>query len=202
MARRSYTPKEAFNVVVGLLGVQGAFRDHIPMVEKRGLGWAVIKRAPFPREMKGLIIPGGESTVMMKYLRDTGLDLEIRDFAASGGAVWGICAGAAVLAAAWKGGGGGLGLLNMAVLRNGNGRHEASGFRRVEYAPAAGGGDSREVFIREPLLDVEMRGMDVLARSDGVPVWIAKGRVTAMTFHPELTGCARPYDYFQSLLKN
>jgi 5'-phosphate synthase pdxT subunit len=134
----------------------------------------------------GLILPGGESTTQLQFLQEEGLFDAVKKFAADGGAIFGTCAGAILLATEVKNPAqASLGLLDMTVLRNGYGRQLASdvffGSSELTDAPM------EMVFIRAPIIERVGPGVEVLAEYGGKPVLIQKSNVMAATFHPELS---------------
>src|SRR5271168_774361 len=146
----------------------------------------------------GLILPGGESTTQLQFLQEEGLYEAIRKFAAEGGAIFGTCAGAILLAAEvtnpYQAS---LGLLDMTVLRNGYGRQLASD---VVCAPSALKKEPLEmVFIRGPIIERVGPEIEILAEFAGKPVLVQKGRILAATFHPELTDDTTVHGYFLKL---
>lgn len=174
---------------VGVLALQGAFREHAAAFVRSG---AEVREVRLPEQLaglRGLVIPGGESSTIVKLMRSTGLDLAITDFFKAGGGVWGTCAGAIVIANELEGHPAQprLGLLDMSVARNAYGRQVAS-FEtdlRVEGLPGAA---FRGVFIRAPRILRVGEGVEVLAMERGDPVAVRRGQVFATVFHPELSG--------------
>jgi pyridoxal 5'-phosphate synthase pdxT subunit len=173
-------------VKIGILAVQGDFEAHAAMLA--GLGIAVREvRTPVDLEgCAGLILPGGESTTQLQFLQEEGLLGAIREFAGDGGAVFGTCAGAILLATEVKNPAQeSLGLLDMTVLRNAYGRQIASD---VVSGPSTLKKEPLEmVFIRGPIIERVGPGVEVLATCAGKPALVQKGNIMAATFHPELT---------------
>jgi 5'-phosphate synthase pdxT subunit len=175
---------------IGVLAVQGNFREHVAML--RGLGAdAVEVRLPEQLEgLDGLVIPGGESTAITRLIRLYGLEEAIRRFA---GPVFGTCAGMILLDRDH------LGLVDLSVRRNGYGRQVASFEADLELA-----GDEeplRGVFIRAPRVAEAGPGVEVLAEHDGEPVLLRQGRFLVASFHPELTGDSRVHETFLDLVR-
>jgi pyridoxal 5'-phosphate synthase pdxT subunit len=174
--------------MVGVLALQGAFREHRLAFTRLGLG---VREVRLPRHLDGLVglaIPGGESTTMAKLMRAYGLDDAIRGFHAAGGGLLGTCAGAIALARDIDGHPEQprLGLLDIAVARNDYGRQVASFEADLSVAglerPVHG------VFIRAPRILRVGDAVATLAVYDGDPVAVADGNVVATVFHPELSG--------------
>lgn len=173
---------------VGVLALQGAFREHRRAFERLG---AEVVEVRLPRALvglDGLVIPGGESTTMAKLMRTYGFDLAIPDFVAAGGGVWGTCAGAIAIASeiAQQPDQLHFGLLEMTVARNAYGRQVASFEADLTIAGLAR--PFRGVFIRAPRIVALTGASEPLAVYDGNPVAVAAGAAVATVFHPELTG--------------
>jgi 5'-phosphate synthase pdxT subunit len=177
-------------VKIGVLAVQGAFREHVRAL--RSLGADVVEvRLPAELEgLDGLVIPGGESTAIMRLVRLYGLEEPIRAFA---GAVFGTCAGMILLDRAH------LGLVDLEVERNAYGRQVASFEADLEVAGEAE--PLRGVFIRAPRVRAAGDGVEVLAELDGEPVLVRDGRFLLAAFHPELTDDLRVHERFLELAR-
>ena len=157
----------------------------------RALGADVVEvRLPEQLEgLDGLVIPGGESTAIMRLIRLYGLEDAIRAFA---GPIFGTCAGMILLDRAH------LGLVDVAVERNGYGRQLAS----FEADLDLGDGEPlRGVFIRAPRITETGPDVEVLASHDGVPVLLRHGRFLVASFHPELTADRRVHERFLELVR-
>ena len=175
---------------VGVLAVQGNFREHAAML--RGLGADVVEvRLPEQLEgLDGLVIPGGESTAITRLMRLYGLEEAIRRFQ---GPIFGTCAGMILLDRNH------LGLVDLEVDRNAYGRQVASFEADLELA----GEDRplRGVFIRAPRVAEVGPEVEVLAELDGEPVLLRDGRVLVASFHPELTDDTRVHERFLDLVR-
>jgi pyridoxal 5'-phosphate synthase pdxT subunit len=173
-------------VKIGILAVQGDFEAHAAML--KGLGVASVEvRTPQDLEgCSGLILPGGESTTQLQFLREEGLDAAIKKFAAEDKPIFGTCAGAILLANEVKNPPQeSLKLVDMTVLRNAYGRQIASD---VVSGPSTLKKEPLEmVFIRAPIIERVGKGVEVLAEYAGKPALVQQGRVMAAAFHPELT---------------
>ncbi len=183
---------------VGILAVQGDYEAHGRMFSRLGVEPVFVKT---PADMAGvdaLVLPGGESTTQLKFLTEEGLERPIRELAERGGAFFGTCAGAILLAREVRSPEqASLGLADLVVLRNAYGRQVASA---VRTGPSKLGGEPLEmVFIRAPVIEQVGPGVEVLAESEGRPVLVREGRVLVATFHPELTSDARVHEYFLKL---
>jgi 5'-phosphate synthase pdxT subunit len=177
-------------VKIGVLAVQGNFREHAAML--RGLGAEVVEvRKPEQLEgLDGLVIPGGESTTFMRLMRLYGLDEAVRDF---DGPMLGTCAGMIVLDRNH------LGLVDLEVARNAWGRQvhsfEAELDVEGETQPLHG------VFIRAPWIEQVGPDVEILAEHEGHPVLAREGRVLVAAFHPELTDDTRVHRWFLDLVE-
>ncbi len=171
---------------IGILAVQGDFEAHGAMLAGLGVESIEVRTIADLEGCDGLILPGGESTTQLQFLQEEGLFGAIREFAAEGGAVFGTCAGAILLAAEVKNPPQeSLRLLDMTVLRNAYGRQIASD---VVRGPSTLKKEPLEmVFIRGPIIERVGPGVDVLATYGGKPALVQKGNIMAATFHPELT---------------
>ena len=180
---------------VGILAVQGDFEAHGEVLSKLGVEHVFVRT---PQDLAGvdaLILPGGESTTQLKFLTEEGLEPVIREFSARGGAFFGTCAGAILLAREVRNPPQpSLGLADLVVARNAYGRQVAS---EVRLGPSKLKPEPLEmVFIRAPVIEQVGSGVEVLAESQGRPVLVRQGRVLAATFHPELTSDTTVHEYF------
>ena len=175
---------------IGVLAVQGNFREHAAML--RGLGVDVVEvRKPEQLDgLDGLVIPGGESTTFTRLMRLYGLDEAVRRFA---GPVFGTCAGMIVLDRDH------LGLVDVRVRRNAFGRQVAS--FETDLEPAGFDEPLRAVFIRAPWIEETGPDVEVLAEVDGHPVLAREGRFLVAAFHPELTADTRLHELFLDLVE-
>jgi 5'-phosphate synthase pdxT subunit len=174
---------------IGVLALQGAFREHAQILRRLG---ADVVEVRLPEELDGLdglVIPGGESTTIMRLARLYGLDEAIRRYA---GPVLGTCAGMIVVDREH------LGLADLEVDRNAYGRQVRSFEADVDLD-----GDERPlrgVFIRAPRIRALGDGARVLGRLDGEPVLVRDGRLLLASFHPELTDDPRVHERFLELV--
>lgn len=183
-------------MTVGILALQGAFREHRRAFERLGTDVREVRLPAHLGGLAALVVPGGESTTMSKLMLAYGLDDAIRTFHDEGGAVWGTCAGAILVARDIVGRPEQprLGLLPIEVARNAYGRQIASFEADLDVT----GLDRRfrAVFIRAPRIAGVDDEVEVLARHAGDPVAVAHGRVMATVFHPELSGDDRLHALF------
>ncbi|MCP2013518.1 5'-phosphate synthase pdxT subunit [Deinococcus sp. HSC-46F16] len=191
---------------VGVLALQGAFREHRHRLESLGARVTEVRLPADLTGLGGLILPGGESTTMARLMDEYGLWDPLRDFHASGGALWGTCAGAILLAREVEGAppqfGGrqrSLGLLDLTVRRNAFGRQVDS--FQVPLDVRGLDAPFPAVFIRAPAFTGVGEGTEVLATHAGAAVLARQGRVLASAFHPELTGDARLHRLFLEMVR-
>ncbi len=173
-----------------MLALQGAFREHVQVLERLG---AEVVEVRLPEEVEGLdglVIPGGESTTIMRLAQIYGLDEAIRSYR---GSIFGTCAGMIVLDREH------LGLADLEVDRNAYGRQVRSFEADVELAgeelPLHG------VFIRAPRIRDLGADIEVLGALDGEPVLVRDGRLLLASFHPELTDDSRVHKVFLAMVE-
>jgi 5'-phosphate synthase pdxT subunit len=177
-------------VKIGVLAVQGNFREHVQMLRRLGVDAVEIRKPEELEGLDGLIVPGGESTTFMRLMRLYGLDEALRGFQRP---VLGTCAGMIVLDREH------LGLVDVAVERNAYGRQVASFEADLQLE-----GEERPlrgVFIRAPRVREAGPGVEVLAALDGEPVALRQGRFIVAAFHPELTDDTRIHEKFLELVR-
>jgi 5'-phosphate synthase pdxT subunit len=180
---------------VGLLGLQGAFLDHVRHLKHLNVGYTIVKDVQALEAIDCLIIPGGESTVMEKFMTLFGMTSRLQERIKCGLAVWGICAGCILLARAVDGRPGILNVLPIDLRRNAYGRQMESSKRAIDI-PVLGQSAFQALFIRAPRIETIESGIEVLAALDEDPVFIRKGKILATTFHPELTMARCFHEYF------
>ena len=175
---------------IGVLAVQGNFREHAAMLRRLGADPVEVRKPEQLAGLDGLVIPGGESTAIMRLVRLYGLEDAIREFA---GPLFGTCAGMILLDRNH------LGVADLEVARNAYGRQVASFEADLELA----GEDEplRGVFIRAPRISEAGPELEVLAALDGEPVLLRDGRVLVASFHPELTDDTRVHERFLDLVR-
>lgn len=177
---------------IGVLAIQGGFEAHLAML--RGLG-AEAAEARVPEDiagLDGLVIPGGESTTIVKGIESAGLAEPIRAHHKRGRPVFGTCAGMIVCDRDQ------LGLLDATTRRNAFGRQLQS-FEVDLEVEGIGEESLRAVFIRAPWVETAGAGVDVLASYGGHPVAVREGGVLACAFHPELTDDSRMHALFMAM---
>ncbi|MBI2655604.1 pyridoxal 5'-phosphate synthase glutaminase subunit PdxT [Candidatus Woesearchaeota archaeon] len=184
---------------IGVLALQGDFREHIEMLKKCKVNTAEIRLPEDLKDIDGLIIPGGESTVMGNLMQRHNLGREIIKKHKSGMAVYGTCAGAILLAKDILGSRQPrLNLLDISIKRNDYGRQIDSFESELKIE---GIGNFSGIFIRAPVIEKVNKGVKVLSRLNSKPVLVQKENVLASTFHPELTRDKRVHEYFVRLVR-
>ncbi|MCZ2080318.1 MAG: pyridoxal 5'-phosphate synthase glutaminase subunit PdxT [Bryobacteraceae bacterium] len=177
---------------VGVLALQGDFEAHQKALQQAGAEAIPVRTSEQLEQVEGLIIPGGESTTMLKLLRVENLLEPLKRFAEVK-PVFGTCAGAILLASKVTNPvQESLNVVDIDVERNAYGRQLDSRVARIDAAPGfvrSGGAseDFEAVFIRAPVIRRVGEGVKVLARFQGDPVLVEQGRHLVATFHPELT---------------
>ena len=190
---------------IGILALQGAFIEHIQMFGQIGVEAVEIRLPVQLEQVDGLVIPGGESTTMMKLMHDYDLETPIKNMAARQIPVWGTCAGMICLAkmavnpdsSAMQT----LALMDITVRRNAFGR-QVDSFEADLHIAGLRGGPFHGVFIRAPYIEKAGSGVQALsALPDGEIVAARQGNLLATSFHPELSGDTRVHRYFADIVK-
>ena len=184
---------------IGILAVQGDFDAHARMLAAMGVESVEVRTPADLADCDALILPGGESTTQLQFLKEEGLEDAIRKFAAEDKAIFGTCAGAILLATEVKNPRqDSLKLLDMTVLRNGYGRQVHSD---VVSGPSTLRKEPLEmVFIRGPVIEWVGPNVEVLAEYAGKPALVQTGRILASAFHPELTSDTTVHRHFLDLV--
>ena len=175
---------------IGILAVQGNFREHATMLRRLGADPVEVRKPEQLDGLDGLIVPGGESTAIARLMRVYGLDEPVAGFS---GPMFGTCAGMILFDRSH------LGLLDVDATRNAYGRQVASFEADIELT-----GEEepvRGVFIRAPRVSEAGEGVEVLGRLDDEPVLVREGRILAASFHPELTDDTRVHERFLELVR-
>ena len=208
-ARDATTVVGAAGPRIGVLALQGDVREHSRMLAQLGAQVMPVRRPAELAEVDGLVLPGGESTVIDRLARLTGLREPLREVIAGGLPVLGTCAGLILLAARLRDGGPGqetFGGLDVTVRRNAFGRQTES-FETDLVVPAlegqrADGAPVRAAFIRAPLIEEIGPAAELLAAlPDGRAVAARQGRVLGLAFHPESTGETRFHELFLQVVR-
>ena len=185
---------------IGVLAVQGAFAEHAAMLESLGAETFLIRQASdLGESMDGLVLPGGESTVQGKLLRELELFEPLREKIQGGMPVFGTCAGMILLAKhLYEDPVVHFGLMDLTVRRNAYGRQLGSFIAHEAF------GDLGEIsmpFIRAPYIESAGNGVQILAEVAGKKVAAREKNMLAISFHPEVTGETAVHAYFLDMVR-
>ena len=169
------------------------------MLKRLGADTVEVRTADDLVGCDALILPGGESSTQLQFLKEEGLFVSIKQFAKRGAGIFGTCAGAILMAKDVRNPAqDSLGILDMTVTRNAYGRQLASdiffGESKLSGAPL------EMVFIRAPIIERVSPGIKTLAEFDGKPALVQRGKVLAATFHPELTTDSTVHEHFLKMI--
>lgn len=186
-------------MTVAVLALQGAFAEHEEMLEKLGMEhFQIRQKRDLERPFDALILPGGESTVIGKLLRDEGMLEDVRTRIQDGLPVFGTCAGMILLAEKVEGGMPCLGTMQIQVKRNAYGRQLGSFYTEEVF------GEMKEpvpmTFIRAPYVEKVWGNAQALAEVNGHIVAVRQGNQLVTAFHPELNQDVRIHEYFLKLV--
>ena len=185
---------------VGVLALQGAFREHREVLDALGVEAVDVRTPEQLGALDALILPGGESTTMSKLLDTSSLRAPVADLLADGLPILGTCAGMILLARDVVDGRAdqvSFGAIDVAVRRNAYGRQRDS-FEAALEVDGLTGGPFPGVFIRAPRIESAGPGIEILARYEGDPVLARQRHVWVASFHPELSGDLRLHEQFLS----
>jgi len=192
-------------MTVGVLALQGDFREHAAVLVALGAEVELVRRPEELARVSGLVIPGGESSVMDKLSRAFGLAEPLRDAVRAGLPVYGTCAGLIMLADTVLDGIAGqqsIGGLDISVRRNAFGS-QAESFETELHVPVLGAPPVHAVFIRAPVVEVVGPRATALARlADGRCVAVQQGNLLGTSFHPEITGEHRFHEHFLRMVSD
>ncbi len=187
--------------LVGVLALQGDVVEHVAALERSGARPVAVKRLDQLASVDGLIVPGGESTTVMRLLDRAGLAEPIVARVRSGMPLWGTCMGLIVAAREVIGAQQpSLDLIDVSVRRNAFGRQNESVEVNLPIA-VLGSAPFPAIFIRAPWIERAGPRVDVLAERDGHGVMVRQGNVLGTSFHPELSGDGRVHEYFLSMIQ-
>lgn len=185
---------------IGVLGLQGAIREHVQSIESSGAEAIVIKKKEQLEEVDGLVLPGGESTTMRRLIDQYDFFTPLQQFGKQGKPIFGTCAGLILLAKEIVGQEQShLGLMNITVERNGFGRQRDSFEETLRITGVAE--DFEAVFIRAPFIAEVSDHVEILAMSQGKVVAAREANYLCSAFHPELTGDHRLMQYFIQMVE-
>lgn len=182
---------------IGVLALQGDFREHREVLERLGATAPEVRLPKDLERLDGLIVPGGESTTIIRLMQTSQLLEPLRKLADDGFPMWGTCAGMILLAKRLdESGTPTLEAMDITVRRNAFGR-QVDSFEADLDVSALGNPLYRAIFIRAPIIEDVGPAVEVLARlPDGTPVAARQARMLATAFHPELTPDDRFHRYF------
>jgi 5'-phosphate synthase pdxT subunit len=188
---------------IGVLALQGDYAAHAAMLAACGAHVAEVRKPEQLAGLRGLVLPGGESTTLLKLMEGTQFMAALKDFARRGGALFGTCAGMILLAGdvtspAQQS----LSIMDIDVARNAYGRQLDSFEGEAEWVgaePALAGSPLPLVFIRAPKITRLGAGVEPLARCRGDVVMARQGRVLVTSFHPEMSDDLRIHRLFITL---
>jgi pyridoxal 5'-phosphate synthase pdxT subunit len=189
-------------VRIGVLALQGDFALHVQALRRCGVDTVEVRKPEQLADVDGLVIPGGESTTLLKLMDEWHFVPALEKFHAAGKPMFGTCAGLILLAREvenprqWS-----LGFIDVDVERNAYGRQresfEARGTAVLDGRPTP----IEMMFIRAPRIRRVGQGVEVLARHGDEPVMAQQGTVLVATFHPEVTGESRVHEYFCDMIE-
>ena len=185
-------PRGASRLRIGVLASQGDFAEHAEMLRSLGAEPIEVRSPRELRDLDGLVVPGGESTTIMKAIERDRLEPAIRAHFEEGRPILGTCAGMIVCDREH------LGLVDASARRNAFGRQIAS-FEAELQVEGLGPDPLRAVFIRAPWIEEHGPEVEVLASIDGRPVAVRQGGVLLCAFHPELTDDSRVHALLMAL---
>jgi len=185
---------------IGVLGLQGAVREHIQALEASGANAVVVKKKEQLVEVDGLIIPGGESTTMRRLINKYEFMDSLKEFASSGKPMFGTCAGLILLAKSIEGyDEPHIGVMDVHVERNSFGRQKESFEANIEISGIAD--QFSAVFIRAPHIVSVGKNVEILAKHNERIVVARDGQFLGCSFHPELTNEKRFTEYFIDMVR-
>jgi len=187
---------------IGVLALQGAFIEHVQILRKLGVEAVEVRTVQELRGIDGLIIPGGESTTMLKLARHYHLIKPLQQMVKEGKPIMGTCAGMILLASKIaESDMQTLCLMDIEVRRNAFGR-QVDSFETDLAVPVLGDEPFHAVFIRAPYIEHLGNGVEALARlDDGTVVAVRQDNLLALAFHPELGHDSRLHEYFLGMVK-
>ncbi len=184
---------------IGVLAIQGDYEAHAIALTEAGATASLVKTPAELASIDALVLPGGESTTMLKFLERNGLFEALEAFASNHPA-FGTCAGSILLAREVRNPSQrSLALLDITVERNAYGRQIDSAI--ITADTTLPGGPLEMVFIRAPRIIAAGPAVEILANRDGFPVLVRQGRLMAATFHPELSVDRRVHQLFVDLVR-
>ena len=186
---------------IGVLALQGDFSAHQRALERIGVESPEVRTPEALQDLDALVMPGGESTTMLKLMSIYGLVDPLKQFVDRGGGLFGTCAGVILMAKKVANPDQqSFGFMDVDVRRNAYGRQLDSFIATIDAKPL-GEKPLEAVFIRAPGIERVGEKVEVLAECNSKPVLLRQGRMLASTFHPELTADGRVHEYFAKMLR-
>ena len=186
---------------IGVLALQGDFREHRQMLDRLGVQTSEVRLPQDLDGVSGLILPGGESTAIVRLMRTSGLLEELQRLSREGLPLWGTCAGMILLAKRLDTSGmPALQAMDITVRRNAFGR-QVDSFETDLPVACLEGGATRAVFIRAPYVEAAYEGVEVLSVYNDKIVAVRQGNLLGTAFHPELTDDRRVQQYFLKMVE-
>jgi len=190
---------ERKDLKIGVLCMQGAFREHKNSLERLGVQVVEIRKASDVEGIDGIVLPGGESTAIGKLITELGIKEKLQSMIECGTPVWGTCAGMILLAKKILGQDNvHMPVMDIEVMRNAYGRQLGS--FNVDYVMAGVEGEIPMVFIRAPYIKEAGRDVEILSVVEGNVVAARQGNMFVTSFHPELTDDLRTHEYFVDMV--
>jgi len=188
-------------MTIGVLAMQGAFVEHLNALKKLNIDTKIVRYASDFDSIDGIIIPGGESTVIGKLITDLGIKETLFNNIKNGLPVWGTCAGMIIIAKSIENSNVvHMPLMDVEVRRNAYGKQLGSFEKEIEIKEIPGG-LFNAVFIRAPFITKILNDVNVLASVEGNIVAARQKNMLATSFHPELTDDTRIHQYFIEMVK-
>ena len=188
---------------IGVLAVQGDFGAHARALQRAGATPVLVKHPRDLEQVEGLILPGGESTTVLKFLAEEGLLVAICEASALGTPMFGTCAGAILMAREVANPSQpSLALMDITIRRNAYGRQVSSFIAGGNVCGISPDEPLEMVFIRAPIIERTGPSVQVLGECRGRPVLVRQGHLLAATFHPELTDDVRVHNLFLEMAKD
>jgi pyridoxal 5'-phosphate synthase pdxT subunit len=192
--------KRRRDIRIGVLALQGSFIDHIHILQRLGVTAVPVRLPEQLGKLDGLVMPGGESTTILKLMHNFNLAVPLKEMARSGIPIWGTCAGMICLAKGIYNGMKSLNVMDMVVKRNAFGSQIDSFESNLTISPL---GDKPFpcIFIRAPFIERTGLQVEILARlPNGIAVSARQGKLLATAFHPEFTDDPRVHSYFLKMV--
>jgi len=196
--------KKEVGIKVGVLSLQGAFKEHLAKLEECGVSIIEVRLPEQLKDIDGLIIPGGESTTINKLLKKYKFKESLDKFYRDRKPIFGTCAGLILLAKNIQGEGKGLGYIDIEVQRNAYGRQVDSFEEMLDmnFNQNKNGCEFKSIFIRAPKILSAGKNVEVLARFNDEMVLVRDNNVMVSSFHPELSDDLRIHRYFINMIRN